>query len=64
MRLWEASPPAVCPLKPPALLFLAPRGDGYGRCGWELAVNGLAKHKDRFPILQIFEWRGFEVKDL
>ena len=54
--------PSICPPKPQALLFLASREDGFGGCGKELAVNGLAINKDQFPILWIFEWRGFKVK--
>lgn len=54
--------PSVCPPKPQALLFLALREDGFGGCGKELTVNGLAVNKDQFPILWIFEWRGFKVK--
>ena len=55
-RVCGSSP--VCPPKPWALLFLALREDGFGGCGKELAVNGLAVNKDQFPILWIFEWRG------
>lgn len=32
--------------------------------GRNLAVNGLAVNKDQFPILWIFEWRGFKVKKI
>lgn len=60
--LWEVPPPWAP--EPRALLFLAARGDEYGCCGGESAGSGLAQNKDRFPMPQLFEWRGFEVKDL
>lgn len=47
-----------------ALLFLAPRGDGFGACGKELAVHGWVASKDLFPINGCLNGGGrHKVKD-